>query len=263
MDSKTHIATIAFPLFLTCMFKQRYPSDTNSLTNIALNHVKIFSLSLQERKRLKNLRTARLLKLTNGAPLTLRLTAADRAFLRDLSRVQIISHDLANKHHYAHLKGTSTRPLARLVKAGILHSKVLNAPSSPSVRTYEFATDAMAKAWGGARPITGAKRTDLHELITSRLYFALDKPADFRLAVHFNRRDQHIIGSHKPDAVYSDVTTGELVLVEADAGHYTRSQIIDKVARWHSIGHARQVWGQPRQHAATIPSIEGLTVFRF
>lgn len=208
-------------------------------------------------------RTARLLKLTNGSPQSLRLTGADRSFLRDLARVQIVSNDLATQHHYAHLKGGSERPLARLVKAGILHSKVLHAPTTPPVLTYEFTTDALARAWGGSRPVTGAKRTDLHELITSRLYFALNKPADFRLARNFDTLDNTIIGSHKPDALFSDTQTGELVFVEADSGHYTRSQIINKVARWNSVGHVRQVWGQPQHNAASVPVIEGVTLFRF
>lgn len=212
---------------------------------------------------MNNPRTARLLKITNGAPLTLRLTDADRSFLCDLARVQIISNDLASKHHFAHLKGGSERPLARLVNAGILQSKVLHAPASLPIHIYEFASDAVAKAWGGSRPITGAKRSDLHELITSRLYFALNRPADFRLARNFNAVDNRIIGSHKPDAVFSDEHTGELVFVEADSGQYTRSQIVDKVSRWHSNGHTVQVWGQPQLRASNIPQIDGVKVFRF
>lgn len=212
---------------------------------------------------MNNPRTARLLKLTNGSPQSLRLTIADRSFLRDLARIQIISNDLANKHHYAHLKGASERPLARLVNAGVLHAKVLNVPNAPPVRTYQFATDAIAKAWGGSRPVTGAKRTDLHELITSRLYFALGSPHDFRLARHFTKHDNTIVSSHKPDAMYSDTTTGELVVVEANSGHYTRSQVIDKVARWHSLGISKQVWGQPLHSSVNVPHIDGVTLFQF
>jgi hypothetical protein len=193
----------------------------------------------------------------------LRLTEADRLFLRDLARVQIISRELATRHHYAHLKGGAERPLSRLLKAGILKDKVLHTPGTKPIRTFEFATNAVARAWGGSRPVTGAKRTDLHELITAQLYFSLDRPVDFRLARNFDAHDNATVGSHKPDALYSDVTTGELVAVEANAGHYTRSQIIDKVARWHSAGITRQVWGQPQHCAATIPRIHGVTLFRF
>lgn len=209
----------------------------------------------------KNPRTARLLKLNDLAPASLRLSHADRQFLRDLARVQLISHDLADKHHYSHLKGGADRPLDRLTKAGILKSKTLHVSGNPSVRTYEFASASMAKAWGGKCPVTGAKRTDLHELITSRLYFELGRPDDFRVATNFTKADLSACGALRPDAMYSD--DGQLIMVEADAGHYTRSQIIEKIALWKSFGLHRQVWAQPSSASVTIPFDANISVIRF
>ena len=69
-------------------------------------------------------RTARLVHLA-GTNANVRLSVSDREFLRDLSRVQLISTDLAARNHYAHLKGGSTKSLARLERAGLLSSKTL------------------------------------------------------------------------------------------------------------------------------------------
>ena len=44
-------------------------------------------------------RTARLVRLA-GTGANVRLSAADRAFLRDLARVQLILADLVDRHHH-------------------------------------------------------------------------------------------------------------------------------------------------------------------
>lgn len=207
----------------------------------------------------KNPRTSRLLKLADG-PHTVRLLAADRAFLRDLAKVQIISNELANQHHYSHLKGGSHRSLSRLESAGLLRSKTLRISGQPTVTVYEFANQAIARAWGGALPVTGAKRTDFHELVTSRVYFSLGRPEGFRVAARMTRDEVSMCGSCRPDAVYTDQESGELVLVEADSGHYSKKQIQHKMRLWKSLGLDRQVWGQPERAAARVPVDAGITV---
>jgi len=211
--------------------------------------------------RLKNPRTSRVIKLNSLTPRSLRLSPADRNFLRDLARVQIISHDLAGQHHYSHLKAGADRPLDRLRKAGILKTKTLHVSGNPSVRTYEFASTAMAKAWGGKCPVTGAKRTDLHELITSRLYFELGRPDDFRVAANFTKEDLSACGAIRPDAMYTH--EDQRVMVEADSGQYTRAQIIEKIALWKSFGLHQQVWGQPLSASVDIPRDSLIKVIRF
>ena len=61
-----------------------------------------------------------------------------------------------------------------------------------------------------------------HELLTSHAYFTLGRPHDFRLAARLNAADALRVGSCRPDAVFTDSDTGELVVVEADSGHYSQ-----------------------------------------
>lgn len=184
-----------------------------------------------------------------GSGVTLRLSVADRAFLKDLARLQLLSADLADTYHYRHLKGGSQRSLARLEAAGLISSQWLYQPGLAPLRVYQFASDPVARAYGGRLPVTGAKRTELHELLTSRAYYALRQPQDFRVAANFTQEDQHQCGSLRPDALYSEA--GETVLVEADSGHYSRGQINQKVNRWRNLGLTRQVWAQPAHRASS------------
>ena len=101
-------------------------------------------------------RTARLVHLA-GTNANVRLSVADREFLRDLSRVQLISTDLAARNHYAHLKGGSTKSLARLERAGLISSKTLYQTGAAPERIYQFANQSIAGAYGGRLPVTGAK----------------------------------------------------------------------------------------------------------
>ena len=210
-----------------------------------------------------NPKTARLIRLA-GTNANVRLSAADRAFLKDLGKVQLISSDLADQHHYAHLKGASGQSLDRLEKAGLITSKRLQQKNGLPLRTYQFADKSIAGAFGGKLPVTGAKRTDLHELMASRAYYALGRPASFKLASHFSPAEIAACGSHRPDALYTDTATGEMVLVEADSGQYSKAQIIAKVARWRAAGLDRQVWAQSSQRGvAKVPPLPGITVMRF
>lgn len=212
---------------------------------------------------MNNPRTSRLVRLA-GTNANIRLSAADREFLRDLSRVQMISGDLADRNHYAHLKGGSSRSLDRLEKAGLLSSKILRQTGVAPVRVYQFADKSIASAYGGRLPVTGAKRTDLHELMTSRAYFALGRPESFKVAADFTSAEIAQCGSMRPDALYTDPASGEVVVVEADSGQYTKSQVNAKLARWRAQGLTRQVWAQPSAgRAANVPRLPGIEVMRF
>lgn len=210
---------------------------------------------------MRNPKTSTLLRHAQSG-VSVRLLGADRCFLRDLSRVQILSSDLADQHHYAHLKGRSNRSLERLETAGIITSKTLHIAGEKPTVIYQFANEAVARAYGGGLPVTGAKRTDYHELITSRAYFALGRPDDFRVASRMTRDEIDLCRDTRPDAIYTDPATGEMVVVEADSGHYTRRQIIEKVSKWSSAG-LRQVWAQPaRGVTANAPSVHDVQVLR-
>lgn len=189
-----------------------------------------------------------------------RLLAADRDFLRDLARVQLISSNQAERHHYAHLKSGATRSLRRLEAAGLIRSQTLHITDQPSVKAYEFASREIAKAWGGDLPVTGAKRTNYHELLTSHAYFTLGRPQDFRLAARLTAADALRVGSCRPDAVFTDSATGELVVVEADSGHYSQQQIRTKMMKWHRLGLTRQVWVQPQHAAARVLAVGRVSV---
>ena len=207
-------------------------------------------------------KTSRLIRLA-GTNANVRLSVADREFLKDLGRVQLISSDLADRNHYSHLKGSSGRSLERLEKAGIISSKLLYNSKTAPVRLYQFADQSIAGAWGGRLPVTGAKRNDLHELMSARAYFALGRPASFKLACDFSRAEIAAFGSHRPDGLYTDTASGEMVAVEADSGNYRPHQIRAKVARWRAAGITRQFWAQPVQgRVARVPPLPGITVMR-
>jgi hypothetical protein len=209
-----------------------------------------------------NPKTAKLIRLT-GTNANIRLSVADRSFLKDLSRVQLISSDIADKNHYNHLKGLSRRSLDRLEKAGLIISKPLYQPGAALIKSYQFANKSIAGAFGGRLPVTGAKRTDLHELMSARAYFALGRPDTFKLATEFTKAEIALCGSLRPDAIYTDTSTGEMVVVEADSGNYSQSQIKAKVARWRAAGLNRQVWAQPlRTRSAQVPPLPGIRVMR-
>jgi hypothetical protein len=200
-----------------------------------------------------------------GSDAVVRLHAADRAFLRDLSRVQLVSADMASTHHYSHLKGGAARSLERLEQAGILTSKTLQlVPNERPARLYQFANQGVARAYGARLPVTGAKRNDLHELLTAQAYFACGRPDDFRLADRLTREEINAMGELRPDAVYTDPDTGEVILVEADSGHYTKSQVGKKMNTWRARGFARQVWAQPAgRTCAVVPTSPQVSVHRF
>ena len=76
-----------------------------------------------------NPKTARLVRLA-GTGANIRLSAADRGFLSDLARVQIISSNLANKYHYDHLKGGSAGSLAAKSSVTLRPSSLISSLNS-------------------------------------------------------------------------------------------------------------------------------------
>ena len=203
-------------------------------------------------KKTFNPRTKRL------TPAKLRLSKADRAFFNDLAKVQIISFDQASTNHYSHLKTKGSRSLPRLVEAGLIQERVVYISGKKPVKTYAFANKAIAKAFGGRLDITSSTRSDKHELMTSQLYFDSNCPDDFRLSTRFSADDRQMIGDHLPDAMFTNVH-GEPILVEADAGNYSKHQIAEKVNSWAARGLS-QIWGQPAQPTYRLGSALGLEV---
>ncbi|MFQ5588183.1 MAG: hypothetical protein ACE5F7_05025 [Nitrospiria bacterium] len=204
----------------------------------------------------RNPKTKKVLEFT-GSEVKVRLLSADRAFLRDLSRLQILSEEIANKNHYCHLKGGSARSLGRLARAGVIRRTRRFIPGQGVTNLYQFANQKVAKAWGGELPEIGAKRNEFHELITSGLYFQEGRPEDFRLANRMTDEEISAFNGHRPDAVFTDPETGRPVAVEADSGHYNRKQIRAKLAKWQ--GH-KQVWGQPENSSAHVPKLPEITI---
>ena len=202
-------------------------------------------------RRTYNPRTARLAKIAGTENNKIRLTKADREFLTDLAKVQIISATQAADNHYAHLKTQGSRSIQRLVDAGIISSRNIFVTGQGRYKTFEFSSHEMAVAWGGRLPSTGNSKSDYHELITSEAYFRLGRPEDFRLSNKLTKSDQSLIGEYLPDAVYTDQITGEMILFEADAGNYSKQQIQKKTLSWERRG-LKQIWAQPKNVTSRV-----------
>ncbi len=191
------------------------------------------------------------------------LSASDRALFRDVAVVRLVSQDLIERFHYAYHSGGAARRLARLEEAGILEARPLYAVGRKPVRVYRFAARAIAAAWGDPAVPTVAQGRMLHEMLTTRAYFALGRPLGFRVATRLNEAERFLFESHCPDAVYPDRAGGRIVLVEADSGQYTARQIREKTRYWRSVGFPRQVWVQPAgTRTAPVPEGAGITLLR-
>ena len=195
----------------------------------------------------------------------IRLSHDDRQFLHDLAKVEFISSDIAQKHHYQNRKTDPTVRLNRLVESGLLKRHFVTEQGRGQLSVYEFGGDNIAKAWGAKRSHFGANRTLHHELVTSRLYFKLESPSDFRKENKFTKNDKKFIqervgGRHdyQPDAMYTG-SHGETVFVEADSGQYNRTQIHTKQQAWRRV---KQVWGQPGHAFAPICSQKNIEVYK-
>lgn len=179
----------------------------------------------------------------------IRLSANDRDFLKDLAKVQIIDVK-DSKHHFLSNKDGGEKRLDKLCKVGILESKNVYNPNSGFVKTYIFKSDKIASLFHGKKPKLNLRRSGLHDLISSKIYFAEGRPDSFVLESNFTDKQkelfkfgQGIVANRDvcfPDAFF--INDGEIVLVEADSGQYTQSQINAKQAAWKGM---KQVWGRP------------------
>jgi len=206
------------------------------------------------------IRTNRLLSRI-GSTANIRLLEADRLFFADLAKTGMISEKRATSFHYAVRKKGARQSLARLVNAGILSSKIIHTHNGQE-RIYKFASDKVAKQFGGRLWQTGINRSDHHDLLVSESYFELNRPADFKLAQAVNRHDLFEGLSQEkrtlPDAIYTN-SDGEMVFIESDAGHYTTKQIREKQQAW---GAVKQVWVQPSLSHAVIRNSNNVTVIK-
>ena len=213
-----------------------------------------------------------------GLPEGMRLTARDRAFFADLAKVGVIDAVNASAHHYAENKSGAGRRLDKLVSAGLLKRADIIDPSAGQVSVYSYKNDRVARAFGGRAIHTGPNRTTYHELLVSRTYFDVGRPEDFRTAIQFDHQDLARFGARQPtpphrrqtfhsirgeaaipDALYTNADS-ELVVVEADAGHYTTRQIQHKQDRW---GQYKQLWAQPARAHARVTPTEDVAVFTY
>lgn len=187
----------------------------------------------------------------------LRLSAADRAFLSDLARVGIVDEADAQRHHFQERKTTAARRLDRLCEAGVLECHNVHQPGRGNFKAYSFKTERIATLFGGHKPTIGRKRNALHEVIISRIFFAEGRPSTFVVESRFskNQRDLFTVAGGTmmgrdacfPDALF--IQNGEIVVVEADSGHYNKTQILNKQNAWSGF---QQVWGQPAKASARV-----------
>ena len=203
----------------------------------------------------KKVRSATLKKYLKDS--SFRLSSADRDFLDDLAKVRIIDEKGAAAHHYQNRSTAASRRLDKLCEVGILECRTVNQPNRGTFKAYEFKTDKIASLCGGKKAVIGRKRNALHEVITSKLFFAEGRPDSFIVEGDFNKQHRELFkvanktlagrDSCIPDALY--VKDGRIVIVEADSGQYNKSQIVNKQAAWNGF---EQVWGQPSKAAARV-----------
>lgn len=191
----------------------------------------------------------------------IRLTDADRALFSDLAKVRIVDEKDAG-FHYENRKTPASKRLDRLAEAGILKRVDVFQPERGNFKAYQFANKDVARIMGGKLPSIGSKRNALHEVITSKLYYAVGRPDSFKLEADLSKDEKKLFSTMSvdgtsclPDAVFYQ--GGQMVICEADSGQYTSTQIASKQAGWSGI---KQVWGQPSVAAARVHNAD---VYRF
>jgi hypothetical protein len=212
-----------------------------------------------------NTRTGTLKKYIDG---NIRLSDNDREFLRDLARVGIIDAADAKKFHYQETRTNADRRLDKLCEAGLLEKVDVNQPGRGKFKAYQFKTDRIATLFGGKKPTIGRKRNALHEVITSKLFFAEGRPNTFVVEANFTKKERELFAlsspsatgrnSSIPDAMYVR-PDGQIVVLEADSGQYNQTQIRSKQEAWSGAGFS-QVWGQPTMAASKV---DNALVYRF
>lgn len=214
------------------------------------------------------------------------MSASDRLLLEDLCRVRLIDEKDADAFHYSDRQTGSRKRLERLTDEGLLKQYRFTVPGRGEVRAYGFANKDVAKKLGGR--IAGIDqaylesldiktgnvnrlRNGFHELITSKIYFAENRPDSFCLEIDFDTSVQQEISNNirslgesesaitYPDAVYRDAS-GDLVMVEADSGQYTSTQIKNKLQAWRG---QKQVWGQPTARTSAAEAHTDARVHKF
>ncbi len=196
-----------------------------------------------------NVRTATLKKYIPDAKI--RLTEKDREFLFDLSKTGIVDQKDAEKYHYSEYSTKATDRLDHLCKSGVLECVTTHQKGRGLFKSYIFKTSQIAHLFKGRRLEIGGKRNALHEVITSKIYFAEGRPESFKIESRLTKDEkdsfkdnvgaESLVDACLPDAIfYRD--DGSMVAVESDAGNYTKSQIQSKQIAWKGI---QQVWGQP------------------
>lgn len=209
----------------------------------------------------QNVRTGTLRKYLSGPDAErFRLSTKDRAFLKDLAKTQIVALDDAKAFHYGDRPRFAEKRLDKLCDVGLLKKVEVTQPGKGTFMAYHFKEPKAAKLFRGKVPAIGRKRNALHEVITSKLYFAEGRPSSWTLESDFDKDTKKLFklssgvksgtgrGSVLPDAIYRS-SRGTLVVVEADSGQYNQKQIQSKQAMW---GDFEQVWGQPSKAAARV-----------
>lgn len=208
----------------------------------------------------KTPRTGRLLaKATSDV--RVRLTRHDRAFLADLARVGVVSESDAAANHFQERSTPARRRLDTLAGAGILRVDEARDRDHKPVRVYTWSSDSVAKAYGSKQLKHSATRSLYHEVLVSRAYYAAGRPESFKVAAYLNKDELRQLpgwgaADTLPDAAYTDAS-GQLVVVEADSGHYSSPQIASKMAAWAGC---RQLWVQPSRAHARVPAADNVQV---
>jgi hypothetical protein len=195
-----------------------------------------------------NVRSNTLNKYLDGK--SIRLSKSDRAFLSDLSRVSIIDSRDADINHYKdNITGAGKR-LDKLVDCGLLSKHKIYNPNAGIISAYSFKTPKIAQLFGGEKINIGKRRSGLHDVITSKVYFSQGRPDTFKIESRFSKKEEQLFNMGSgivagrelciPDAYY--VENGEMILVESDSGQYNQTQINGKQAAWKGY---KQIWGRP------------------
>ncbi len=208
-------------------------------------------------------RTGRLLKKAN-AEVRVRLTRHDRAFLADLAKVGVICEADASAHHYQNRTTPAKRRLNTLASAGILKIDEARDRDHRPIRVYTWSSESVAKAYGSRQLKHSATRSLYHELLVSRAYYSAGRPESYRVAVDLDKDELKQLpgwgnADTLPDAVFKN-EAGDLVVVEADSGHYSSTQIAEKMSAWSGC---RQLWVQPGRAHARVPTAEHVQVLTF
>ena len=193
----------------------------------------------------------------------LRFSESDRKFLGDLARLNIITEQTAAEHCYDRARqDTVERSLNRLSDVGLLAKRDVVTPTGERWSAYEFADKRIAASFGGRVSAIGSKRTSFHECLVSNMYYQAGQPQDYRVESRFSKNDLDLFNggrATRPDAMYTS-DAGEVVLVEADSGQYTKAQIQHKMRIWRGF---RQEWAQPANAFHKIAASDSVQVTRF